>query len=99
MASQAPQDWPEGFPVLPGGTYIAAPPAGSVKVSILAYPGVTPEALDAQLRAEFAKTGWTADPSRTGPEARRFRAKRGGQDVSVSIRADAGRAILQAMQL
>ena len=91
--------WPDNFPAPAGGTALTAPPAGKVQVGLLAYDGTTPEALDKLLRAELEKAGWTAEPSRTGPEARRFKVQRAGKDLSVSIRADGKRAILQVMQL
>jgi hypothetical protein len=94
-----PDSWPDDLPAPDGGIELKAPAAGPVRVYLLAYDATTPEALDAVLRKELQTAGWTAEPSRTGPEARRFKVQRDGRDLSISIRADGTRAILQVMQL
>ncbi len=89
--------WPAGFPLLPGGTPVPAPAAGGVAVSLLAFDGVMPLELDSRLRAALAAEGWAVDGGRPEPEAIRYRTTKGGASVSVSIRDDGGRAILQVM--
>lgn len=96
-AAGAPEGWPVGFPVVPGGTPMAAPPAGPVRVGIIAYAGMTAADLDARYHAELATAGWTATPSEAGPEAHRFSATREAT-VSVSIYEEAGQAVIQTMQ-
>lgn len=95
--SGAPDGWPVGFPVVAGGTPRVAPPAGPVRVGIIAYAGTTAADLDARYHTELAAAGWTATPSEAGPEARRFTATREAT-VSVSIYEEAGQAVIQTMQ-
>ena len=95
----SPTDWPEGFPDLPGGEPLKAPAAGAVRVSILAYPGRMPKEVETDLRAELARAGWSCAAVKAGPEAIRFSTSKEGRSVSISIRDDGGRAILQVMQL
>lgn len=89
--------WPAGFPLLPGGTPLPASPAAGVALSLLAFDGVMPLELDTRLRAALAADGWAIDGASTQPEAIRFRTLKDGKVVSVSIRDDRGRAILQVM--
>jgi hypothetical protein len=83
--------------VVPGGTPMVAPPAGPVRVGLIAYPGTTAADLDARYHAELATAGWTATASEPGPEARRFTATR-EVTVSVSIYEEGGQALIQTMQ-
>lgn len=96
-AGAAPPNWPEGFPVVPGGIPVEAPPAGPVRVALLMY-SISGAELDAQYHAALAAAGWDATPSEAGPEARRFTASRGGATVSISILAFEGGATIQTMQ-
>jgi hypothetical protein len=93
----APPNWPEGFPVVPGGIPIEAPPAGPVRVALLMY-SMTGADLDAAYHAALTASGWTATPSEAGPEARRFNATRAGATVSISILEFEGGATIQTMQ-
>jgi hypothetical protein len=95
----APEGWPAGFPVVPGGAPMQVPPAGPVRVAVLAYTGTTPDALDASYHAALAAGGWTAPPSESGPEAHRFTATSGATSVSVSIYGEGGQTMIQTMQM
>ncbi len=89
--------WPEGFPILPGGTPRSAPANLPVRVSILEFEGKTREEIETALRSELQRAGWTADPAKAGPEAIRFATKHGDRSVSVSIRGHGNSAVLQVM--
>lgn len=99
VTGAAPAGWPDGFPVVAGGTPMPVPPAGPVRVAVLAYPGTTADALDATYHAELAAAGWTATASEAGPEAHRFTATRGATTVSVSVYAEGGQTFIQTMQM
>lgn len=95
----APPGWPAGFPIVPGGTPVPAPAAGPVTVALLAYPGTTPDALEAQYRAELATSGWSATPAMVSPgQAHRFQASRPGSSISISIYTDGAQTFIQTMQ-
>ncbi len=96
-ASAAPAGWPEGFPVLPGGTPMATPSSGPVRVGLLAYAGTRAADLDARYHEALRAAGWTATESEAGPEARRFTATRGAT-VSVSLYEQDGMTLIQTMQ-
>ncbi len=91
--------WPEGFPVLPGGTPRSAPANQPVRVAVLVYDGTMPKEIETDLRKALDAAGWTSQPSKAGPEAIRFSTKKGDLGVSVSIRDHEGSAVLQVMVL
>lgn len=99
MPGAAPDGWPEGFPVIAGGTAMPVPPAGPVRVAVLAYSGTTVDALDASYHTELAAAGWTATASDSGPEAHRFTATRGPTTVSVSVYGEGAQVVIQTMQM
>lgn len=95
----APAGWPDGFPVVPGGTPMPVPAAGPVRVAVLSYAASSPDALDASYHGALAAAGWSATATEAGPEAHRFTATRGGTSVSVSIYGEAGQTFVQTMQM
>lgn len=97
-AAGTPVNWPEGFPVVPGGMPVEAPAAGPVRVAVLMYAGMSGADLDARYHEALAGAGWTATPSEPGPEARRFSATRGAATVSVSVLEADGASMIQTMQ-
>lgn len=97
--SAGPPGWPEGFPLVPGGEPMSAPPAGPVRVGIVGYAGRSADDLDAAYHQALEAAGWTAPPSQTSPRgAHRFQATRGASSIAVSIYAEGPRAIVQTMQ-
>lgn len=98
--SGASSDWPEGLPMLEGGTPRPAPQLGPVRVSLLAYPGRDVEATDRDYRAALVAAGWSIeDAAQTGETAHRFVATHASSSVSVSVYRDGADAVIQTMLL
>jgi hypothetical protein len=89
-------DWPEGLPVIPGGTPVEAETHREIRVAIRAYD-TPPETLDALFHDELARTGWDVTRGAELQRARRFVARREGREIAISIYVEDGRTRIQAM--
>jgi hypothetical protein len=96
-----PEDWPEGFPSVPGGSAMRSPPMGPVHVAILAYSGRAPAELAEAYRAALVAAGWTIpEGGREHDEgADRFIATHGTTSVSVSVYREGAQTYVQTMQV